>query len=378
LPIVGPTVTDWGDGSEAVEPTATMLLRNTTFFGCALVLALAGPASAADPKMLITDLPDAPFVIETCDVALGPNNTFRWIASFLNRDPAGRTADQFSMQLLFRNASGGAVLGADMFHRALAPVAKAGGPPPEPSYTQAITAKARANIKLSTTASVECRPLQANFVDGTTWNARGGTRPGATAEFVRRPAPASECLAPYRAGKWKLAEDACIAYSNRAAENASMTRDATVQHDGVVSEFRGWLVAARSASHLGDLRTVSRLLNAAARVSSVKNYEALAAEFPSHRCVTRLASLDTCMNEDMKLAQSTFAHASVDQRRVFLQHGLNSSDYHGVPCKIVAPGNSATTWTYCDRLAKANVYKFKDGKVVSSLDTRNVPSLPPS
>jgi hypothetical protein len=356
-----------------------MLLRHTTCLGLAFALAVgATPARAANPKMLITDLPDAPFIIKTCDVALGPNNTFRWIASFVNRDPAGRTAGKFSIELLFRNASGGAVLGADMFHQGLAPVAKPGEPPPAPSYTQAITVKAHAGIPLATTATVECRPLQATFVDGTTWNARGANPPGATAQFVPRPAPASECFAPYHAGKWKLAEDGCIAYSNRAAESGAMSHDPSVQHAAVLGEFRGWIVAARSASHLGDLHTVSRLLNAAARVSSGPGYESLAAEFPSRRCVSHLASLDACMSKDVEDAQATFAHASADQRRVFLQHGLNSSDPHGVPCKIASPGSSTTTWTYCDRLAKANVYKFKDGKLTSSLDTRNVPSLPPS
>jgi hypothetical protein len=347
-----------------------------------LIPILVASPAIANPPNIITSQADAPFAITTCDVSLGPHNSFTWLLSFRNYDKAQRRAMQFVADLVFRDVAGGTILELPIQHNGLALPARGAAPAQPPVVTQMMTASDHnPSVHLEKTSYVECRPLEAHFTDGTKWTGTAPDPRGLPGARIPKQAIDWPCRSAYTLGSFQVAENDCLTSSNRFDDLAHREHDPAVRHTEVAHEFRGWMLAARSASRIQDTKGAARFLDAALQVASAKGFEDLVVELPSVRCLHSVSRLDACMTGDERTAVALFIRSSPDERSVFLAHGGNPASIHGVPALIhPAHGTSKTeTWTY--RSPAGNVtrtYTFVDGKQKTTLDTRALKIAPPS
>jgi hypothetical protein len=347
-----------------------------------LIPVLVASPAIADPPNIITSQADAPFAITTCDVSLGPENSFTWLLSFRNYDKAQRKAMKFVADLVFRDASGAQILELPIEHNGLALPAQPAAPPQPPVVTEVTTYRDHnPGVDLAKTSYIECRPLEAHFTDGTKWTGAAPDPHGLPGARIPKQAIDLPCRSAYALGSFQVAENDCLTSSNRFDDLAHREHDPAVRHTEVAHEFRGWMLAARSASRIPDIKGAARFLDAALQVASAKGFEDLVVELPSVRCLHSVPRLDACMTEDERAAVALFMRSSPDERSVFLAHGGSPASIHGVPAFIhPAHGTSKTeTWTY--RSPAGNItrtYTFVDGKQKTTLDTRGLKIAPPS
>jgi hypothetical protein len=113
----------------------------------------------------------------TCDVSLGPHNSFTWVLSFRNFDNAQRKAMLLVADLVFRDDAGAPIVEVPIQLSGLALPARSAAPPQPPISPRTVTASGHnPSVHLANTSYIECRQLEAHFTDGTEWT---GTAPAA-------------------------------------------------------------------------------------------------------------------------------------------------------------------------------------------------------
>jgi hypothetical protein len=298
-----------------------------------LVIAACGassrPASvAAAPGAKIVDVPGAPLALAQCEVRFGPNNEALASVSFVNRDPAGRSARQAEANVLVAGARGGTLVAFELSHRVALPASTPARPRAD-GLNPPVAVDVPTRYALAGATTILCFPQRMLFADGTLWLR---SSPHGTA-----PVDPAGCAATFDAANFALAEPECVAASQLAARRGA-----------AVAEVRALLLAARAASHERRARDAGMLLEAIGIVGAAKASRARSAAF--------------------------FAGASGDQRKVFLLHARDRYDYRGIPCgrdRSAGGGVRRESWTYCDASGRPDkVYSFTNGKLEAVYDPR--------